>query len=83
MYYAKCQRCHGPTGEGDGVDADADLKKEMDLTRADRATQNPDGVVFYKIWNGRQEPRMPAFEDQLSKDQIWAAVIYTQSLRKK
>ena len=83
VFVAKCQRCHGPAGEGDGVDADADLKKDMDLTRADRATQNPDGVVFYKILKGRQEPRMPAFEDQLSKEQAWAAVIYAQSLRKK
>jgi mono/diheme cytochrome c family protein len=83
LYTSKCERCHGPKGEGDGVDADADLKKEMDLTRADRAGENPDGVVFHKIANGRQEPRMPAFIDQLTKDQIWAAVIYAQSLRKK
>ena len=24
-----------------------------------RATNNPDGVVFYKIWNGRSSPKMP------------------------
>jgi hypothetical protein len=22
--------------------------------------RNPDGVMFYKIWNGRAKPRMPA-----------------------
>ena len=65
------------------MDADADLKKEMDLTRADRAAANPDGIVFHKVWEGRTEPRMPAFQDQLSKEQIWAVVVYAQTLRKK
>jgi hypothetical protein len=55
----------------------------MDLTRADRATANPVGVVFYKVWHGKQDPRMPAFEDQLTKEQAWAAVLYAQTLRKK
>jgi mono/diheme cytochrome c family protein len=83
VFTAKCVRCHGPKGEGDGVDADESLKKEMDLTRADRAAANPDGIVYHKISAGRSEPRMPAFIDQLSKEQIWAAVVYVQSLRKK
>jgi len=83
VFTAKCVRCHGPKGEGDGVDADESLKKEMDLTRADRTAANPDGIVYHKISAGRAEPRMPAFIDQLSKEQIWAAVVYVQSLRKK
>ena len=83
IFINKCVRCHGPKGEGDGEDADIDLKKEMDLTRADRAAANPDGIVFAKVWNGRQEPKMPSFEDQLSKEQAWAVVVYTQTLRKK
>jgi mono/diheme cytochrome c family protein len=83
VYNSKCARCHGPKGLGDGVDADTDLQKDMDLTRADRAAVNPDGVVFYKVMYGRQEPRMPPFEDQLTKDAVWAVVAYTQTLRTK
>jgi mono/diheme cytochrome c family protein len=83
VFSTKCQRCHGPKGEGDGVDADESLKKEMDLTRADRAAANPDGIIFHKIQVGKSEPRMPAFAEQLSKDQSWAVVTYVQTLRKK
>ena len=54
----------------------------MDLTDAKRAERNPDGVVFYKIWNGRRKPKMPAQKDELTKEQIWAVVAYVQTLRK-
>lgn len=83
VYKDKCARCHGPGGLGDGPDADPDVRKDMDLTNGARAEQNADGVVFYKVWNGRRRPRMPAFNTQISEDQAWAVVAYVQSLRKK
>jgi mono/diheme cytochrome c family protein len=57
--------------------------EDMDLTVARRAARNPDGVVFYKIWNGRTKPKMPAQKDELTKDQVWQIVSYTQTLRAK
>jgi mono/diheme cytochrome c family protein len=83
LYGEKCQRCHGPGGLGDGADADPDHREDMDLTNGKRAERNPDGVVFYKIWNGRSRPKMPAFKDELTKEQVWALVTYAQSLRRK
>ena len=83
QFLKRCARCHGNTGKGDGPDADSDHATHMNLTRAAGAAENPDGVVFYKIWYGRSEPRMPAFEDQLTKEQAWAIVAYAQSLRVK
>ena len=82
IFKDKCQKCHGATGKGDGPDADPDAQEDMDLTRANRAAKNPDGVVFFKAWNGRKKPKMPAFKDELTKDQIWAVVAYVQTLRK-
>lgn len=79
----KCQKCHGPKGLGDGPDADPEHADTMNLTNAKRADRNPDGVVFYKVSNGRRNPKMPAFKDELSKDQIWSVVAYVQTLRKK
>src|SRR4029079_5573039 len=63
--------------------AGADSQQEMDLAVAKRGPRNPDGVVFYKVWNGRKKPKMPAFKDELSKDQVWRIVSYAQTLRAK
>jgi mono/diheme cytochrome c family protein len=82
IFKQKCQRCHGPGGLGDGPDADPDAT-EMDLTNPKRAERNPDGVVFYKVSNGRGSPKMPAFKDEMNEQQIWSVVTYVQSLRKK
>lgn len=79
----KCQKCHGPKGLGDGPDAEPEHAEDMNLTNPKRADRNPDGVVFYKVMNGRRNPKMPAFKDELSKDQVWAVVAYVQTLRKK
>lgn len=82
IFKQKCQRCHGPGGLGDGPDADPDAT-DMDLTNPKRVERNPDGVVFYKVSNGRGSPKMPAFKEELNEQQIWMVVTYVQSLRKK
>jgi mono/diheme cytochrome c family protein len=81
LYSKNCQRCHGPGGKGDGPDADPDAMQDMDLTVARRAARNPDGIVFYKAWNGRKKPKMPAVKDTLTKEQLWQIVTYVQTLR--
>jgi len=83
LFRAHCQRCHGPRGKGDGSDADPKYRREMDLTSAARAGRNVDGVVFHKIWNGRAKPKMPAFKDKLTKEQVWTLVGFVQSLREE
>lgn len=83
LFDAKCQSCHGAAGKGDGPDADKKYADTMDLTQAARAARNADGQVFYKIWNGRLNPKMPAFSEQMTKEQAWAVVAYVQSLRQK
>jgi len=83
LYLKNCKRCHGPGGLGDGPDADPDSAQDMDLTVAKRAARNPDGVVFYKLWNGRTKPKMPAFKDDLTKDEAWQIVSFVQTLRQK
>jgi mono/diheme cytochrome c family protein len=83
IFRDKCQRCHGPAGRGDGPDADPDVREDMDLTNPKRADQNPDGVIYYKVSNGRRRPKMPAFKEELKPEQIWSVVAHVQTLRKR
>ena len=83
LFADKCQRCHGPEAKGDGPEGDKAHVQDMNLTLATRAARNPDGVVFYKVWNGRGTPKMPAFSAELTKEQVWAIVAYVQTLRAK
>ena len=83
LFEKNCKRCHGASGKGDGPDGDPDHQEDMDLTQARRAARNPDGVVFFKAWNGRAKPKMPAFKDSLSKEDVWKIVTYVQTLRQK
>lgn len=83
VFAANCARCHGPEGKGDGPASD----HAADLTDDLRAELNPEGVLFYKVWNGHavqlrvQVDDMPAFKDRLSRDQVWAVVEYLKVLR--
>ena len=70
-------------GLGDGPDADPEHKEDMNLTNPKRADRNADGVVFYKVWNGRRRPKMPAFKEEITEQQAWSVVAYVQTLRKK
>jgi mono/diheme cytochrome c family protein len=81
LYRGKCQRCHGRDGRGDGPDADPE-KPAGNLTDRIRAAFNPDGVVFYKVWNGRSSPKMPAFKSDISKEDVWTIVHYMKGFRK-
>ncbi|MEO6221745.1 MAG: cytochrome c [Vicinamibacterales bacterium] len=83
LFAGKCQRCHGAAGKGDGPDADAKYAADMDLTNPARTVRNSDGTVFYKIWNGRANPKMPAFSEEMTKEQVWAVAAYAQTLRTK
>lgn len=82
IFKNSCSKCHGPGGLGDGPDADPDAT-EMDLTNPKRAGRNPDGVVYYKVLHGKLRPKMPAFKDELTEEQIWSVVAYAQSIRKQ
>src|SRR5438093_1322127 len=82
IYDSKCAKCHGPQGKGDGPDGDKE-QPPADLTDASRAVRNPDGILFYKVWNGRKDPKIPAIKSDLSKDDVWAVVEYAKSLRRE
>jgi hypothetical protein len=53
-----------------------------DLTDGRRAARNPDGVMFYKIWNGREKPKMPAMKTDITRAEVWTVIHYVKTLRK-
>ena len=82
IYEKNCEKCHGKSGKGDGPDADPDMSPE-DFTDPERIPRNPDGVMYYKIWNGRKCPKMPAFKSEgLSQDEVWQVIHYVKTFRK-
>lgn len=78
IFMSRCQKCHGPAGKGDGPDRDP-KNPPANLT-ASHADENPDGVLFYKVWNG-QPPKMPAFKSVITREEVWTVVEYAKSLR--
>jgi mono/diheme cytochrome c family protein len=80
LYKSKCQRCHGADGTGHGPDADPD-HPAGNLTDRRATARNPDGVMFYKIWNGRAKPKMPAMKSDISADDVWTLIHYVKTLR--
>jgi mono/diheme cytochrome c family protein len=81
LYRSQCQRCHGVDGTGNGPDADPD-HAPGNLTDAGRALRNPDGVMFYKIWNGRAKPKMPAMKSEMAPLEVWTVIHYVKTLRR-
>jgi len=82
QYGLHCEKCHGKKGLGDGPDVDRRDRRNKPANLA--MSRNPDGVMFYKIWNGRHDPRMPAFKSEMTREEVWQTIPYiTSSLRSK
>lgn len=84
LYRELCAGCHGPTGRGDGFNA-AHLPVRP-TAHADSAamSRRPDDTLFDGIYAGGyvlgRSPRMPAWGETLSREQIWGLVRYIRAL---
>ncbi|MDQ2862862.1 MAG: c-type cytochrome [Bacteroidota bacterium] len=80
LYMKNCQSCHGKSGHGDGTKA-AQLKTEPgDFSQVDVQKQ-PDGALFYKISEGRED--MPSFKKKIpDEEDTWSLVNYIRTLNK-
>lgn len=80
IFESRCRLCHGPEGKGNGPLSDP-AHPAADLTAGARADLAPDGVLFYRVWNGRRP--MPAFKSELTREEVWAVVAFVKTLRAK
>lgn len=80
LYGTHCKSCHGTKGLGDGPKA-AQLKTESgDFSTAEFQSQ-PDGSIFYKQTEGRDD--MPGFKKKIpDADERWSLVIYMRTFKK-
>lgn len=72
-----CERCHGISGKGDGVDGATLDPKPSDLT-SERVQKQSDGAIFWKISTGRGE--MKSFKKELDEKDRWRLVNYIRQL---
>ena len=78
LYDDHCERCHGKTGKGDGVDATKFSTSPRDLSDSSRMSAQSDGQLFYKISEGRKP--MPEFKTKLTEEQRWQLVLLMRSM---
>jgi mono/diheme cytochrome c family protein len=79
LFERYCVSCHGVTGHGDGPAAASLPSRPEDLSMLAPPPIFPDGVVAYRIANGKN--LMPAWKSALSESEIWDLLNFIRSLR--
>lgn len=79
VWESECIDCHGAQGRGDGPDAANVGKTVGDLTNQETMSDLSDNVIYNFIAEGSADA-MPAFAEELSQDDIWAAAAYARAL---
>src|SRR3954453_7157108 len=79
-YNGVCAQCHGASGQGDGLFAQAVFPPATDLT-GDTTRQMSDAQLFYIIKNGLGFTPMPAYGEHYSDQTIWSMVSYIRALQ--
>jgi len=81
VYEAQCASCHGEKGMGDGP-AGAQLTPPP-APLACTAKRLPDAYLYWRIAKGGAEfgTAMPAFENVLPPEDIWAVILYLRNLQ--
>ena len=80
LWAKNCQSCHGKAGLGDGSKA-AQLKTEPGDFSTDLVQKQPNGALFFKISEGRED--MPSFKKKIpDTDELWSIVAFVRTLKK-
>jgi mono/diheme cytochrome c family protein len=85
IYFQNCFICHGADLDGRGNFAQSFNPPPPPFRGTDTIAQLPESYVFWRIakgWRGLPagatpwDSAMPAFEEMLTEDQIWKAILY-------
>jgi len=72
-YMQNCRSCHGVPGQDNSID----LQPPPGDPATEKIQNNSDGVIYYKIKNGKDA--MPSFANVLSPTEIWNVVAYLRT----
>ncbi len=79
LWIKHCQSCHGKSGRGDGTKA-SELKTEPGNFTLPTTQKQPDGSLFYKISEGRED--MPSFKKKIpDAEDIWNLINYVRTFK--
>lgn len=82
IFAANCASCHGPEGRGDGEAGRQLSPRPGDLAKLTRRSMmSGNAYLYWTIAQGGAPfgTAMPAFEDVLSRDEIWSVVRLLQA----
>ncbi|MCP5095665.1 MAG: c-type cytochrome [Chloroflexi bacterium] len=79
LYTQNCLPCHGLQGYGDGPTGLTLNPPPVDFTDGHTATHT-DGDLYYWILEGVEDSAMPAWEEQVSREEAWHLVNYLRRL---
>jgi mono/diheme cytochrome c family protein len=80
IYVDKCTPCHGPSGKGDGPQANQLPNPPTAVGMAELARQSTPSDWYTIITQGNLERFMPPFSGSLSERQRWDVVAYLYTL---
>jgi mono/diheme cytochrome c family protein len=79
LYRAQCAVCHGFADEGPTPIARGLFPKPPQLLPPKKGvTDDPIGIIYWKVRNGLRLTGMPGFEDSLSDPELWQVSLFLQ-----
>lgn len=81
VYEEFCDRCHGPTGMGDGPDGTLIDPPPAPLAYTLHMPASTDPFMFWSIIEGGHQfdTDMPSFGGKLSDQDVWQVILYLRS----
>jgi mono/diheme cytochrome c family protein len=75
IYRQNCGVCHGLPGQDQTAIAKGEFPKPPELFKGKGVTDDPVGVIYWKVANGIRLTGMPGFSGPLSTEQMWQVTL--------
>jgi DMSO reductase family type II enzyme heme b subunit len=92
VYFKKCFFCHGDHLDGKGIFGNRFFPAPADFTHSNSVTTLPESYAYWRIMKGGQglpdkfapwDSSMPAWEDQLTEEEVWKVILFIYNASKK